>query len=136
MRKRSIFVVVATGAFALVSILGGVASGAPKATVKLGDNFFSPTEKTVTVGTKVRFNWTGGNRHNIDQERWPRRGFRIADDAGKRRQLSQKFTKAGTYRLICTIHPATMEAEADGALRTTQAGSASMLKSSVGAGTG
>jgi plastocyanin len=109
MRKRSIAVVVATGAVALVSVLGGVASGAPKATVKLGDNFFSPTEKTVAAGTKVRFNWTGGHRHNVTKNSGPGGGFASRTTRVNGVNFAKKFTKAGTYRLICTIHPATMK---------------------------
>ncbi|HWO16668.1 MAG TPA: plastocyanin/azurin family copper-binding protein [Solirubrobacterales bacterium] len=109
MRKRSIAVVVAAGAVALAPVLGGVAIGAPKATVKLGDNFFSPSEKTVAVGTKVRFNWTGGNRHNVTKSSGPGGGFASRTTRVNGVNFAKKFTKAGIYRLICTIHPATMK---------------------------
>jgi formamidopyrimidine-DNA glycosylase len=108
MRKRSIAVVAATSAIALVSVLGGVANGAPKATIKLGDNFFNPTEKSVTSGTKVRFRWTGGNRHNVTKNSGPGGGFSSRTTRANGVNFAKVFTKTGTYRLICTIHPAAM----------------------------
>lgn len=108
MRKRSIAAIAAAGAIALVPALGGVAGGAPKATVKLGDNFFNPIEKAVTAGTKVRFKWTGGNRHNVTKNSGPGGGFASRTTRVNGVNFAKRFTKAGTYRLICTVHPAAM----------------------------
>jgi plastocyanin len=108
MRRRSIAAVVATGAIALVPALGGIANGAPKATVKLGDNFYSPTEKTVAVGTKVRFKWTGNHRHNVTKNSGPGGSFGSRTTRTDGVNFAKLFTKAGTYRLICTIHPTQM----------------------------
>jgi plastocyanin len=108
MRKRPIFVVTAIAAIALVPVLGGVANGAPKATVKLGDNFFSPAEKSVTAGTKVRFKWTGNHPHNVTKSSGPGGGFASRTTRTDGVNFAKLFTKPGTYRLICTIHPSTM----------------------------
>jgi plastocyanin len=108
MRKRPIFIVTAIAAIALVPVLGGVANGAPKATVKLGDNFFNPTEKSVTAGTKVRFRWTGNRRHNVTKSSGPGGGFASRTTRTDGVNFAKLFTKTGTYRLICTIHPTQM----------------------------
>jgi plastocyanin len=108
MRKRPIFVVAAIAAIALLPVLGGVANGAPKATVKLGDNFFSPSVKSVTSGTKVRFRWIGDNRHNVTKSSGPGGGFSSRTTRANGVNFAKRFTKKGTYRLLCTIHPSTM----------------------------
>ena len=108
MSRRSISAIVATGAIALVPALGGIATGAPKATVKLGDNFFSPTEKSVTAGTKVRFQWTGNHRHNVTKSSGPGAAFASRTTRTDGVNFAKPFTKTGTYRLICTIHPTQM----------------------------
>lgn len=80
------------------------ASAGKTTTVKLGDNFFSPTSKTVKKGTKVRFKWTGDNSHDVVKKRGPGKDFRseLTDDRGV--NYSKRFRKAGTYKLICSIH--------------------------------
>jgi plastocyanin len=108
MRKSWIAIVAAIGAIALVPALGGIASGAPKATVKLGDNFFNPSSKRVTTGTTVRFRWVGSRRHNVKKRRGPGGGFKSRTTRARGVNFAKRFTRAGTYRLVCTIHPETM----------------------------
>lgn len=88
--------------------LVGPASAAPKTTVTLGDNFFAPSSKTVSAGTKVRFKWVGSRRHNVKKKRGPGGGFKSRTTKRRGVNFAKRFTKAGTYRLICTIHPDTM----------------------------
>lgn len=92
-----------------VLLFGATAGAAPKTTVTVGDNFFSPARKTVTVGTKVRFNWIGGgNRHNVKKKRGPGAGFKSKTTSSAGVNFAKRFDKAGVYRLICTIHPEEM----------------------------
>jgi plastocyanin len=101
---------IAIAAVALVALcaLGGMAGAAPEATVKVGDNFLRPGQKTVSKGTKVRFQWVGAARHHIVKSKGP--GGPVASPATARRgvNLVKRFEKTGTYRFICTIHPAEM----------------------------
>ena len=109
MRQRSTAIVIAVaGAVALASALGGTAGAAPKTTVTLGDNFFAPSSKTISRGTKVRFKWVGSRRHNVKKKSGPGGGFKSRTTKSRGVNFAKRFTKAGTYRLICTIHPDTM----------------------------
>lgn len=108
MRKRTIPALIAIAALAALPALGGTAMAAPKTTVKLGDNFFSPAKKTVRRGTKVRFKWTGDNPHNVTKTRGP--GGRFASRTTSRDgvNFAKRFKKRGVHRMICTIHPEEM----------------------------
>ena len=109
MRQRSIAAIVAVaGAVALASALGGTAGAAPKATVTLGDNFFKPSVKRVKRGTKVRFKWVGDRPHNVTKRSGPGGSFSSRTTSARSVNFAKRFAKAGTYRLICTVHPTTM----------------------------
>ncbi len=101
-------IAIAAIALAALAGFGGLADAAPKATVKVGDNFLRPGQKTVSKGTKVRFEWVGSARHHIVKSRGP--GGPIASPATAKRgvNLVKRFGKGGTYRFICTIHPTEM----------------------------
>jgi len=96
----------ATIVLALVLGMAGTASAAT--TVKLGDNFFSPSKKTIAAGTKVRFNWTGNRRHNVKKKRGPGGSFKSVTTSANGVNFAKTFRLRGTYRLICTIHPTEM----------------------------
>jgi plastocyanin len=83
---------------------GGLATAAPTKTIKLKDNFFAPSAKTVKRGTTVRFEWAGLNPHNVTKASGP--GGRFASRTTWRRgvNFTKKFEKVGTYRLVCTVH--------------------------------
>jgi plastocyanin len=102
--------VLAIAAVALVALgaLGGIAGAAPEATVKVGDNFLRPGQKTVSRGTTVRFKWIGAARHHIVKAKGP--GGPVASPATAKSgvNLAKRFVKTGTYRFICTIHPTEM----------------------------
>jgi len=89
---------------ALALIVAGDGLAAAATTVKLKDNFFVPSEKTVQRGTTVRFKWAGLNAHNVTKVSGP--GGRFASPTTWRRgvNFAKKFKKAGAYRLICTLH--------------------------------
>jgi plastocyanin len=85
--------------------LAAIAGSAQAATIKVGDNFFNPSRKTVSVGTKVKFKWVGRHPHNVVKSGGP--GGRLASGTTRRRgvNLAKRFGKRGTYRFVCTIHP-------------------------------
>jgi len=78
-------------------------------TVTVGDNFFAPSTKTVAPGTNVRFNWVGSRRHNVKKKSGPGRGFKSVTTRSRGVNFSKRFNVAGTYRMICTIHPEEMK---------------------------
>ena len=104
--KRKVSVVGGLAAVAAVVALvvpsmGGAAAGT---TVKLGDNFFSPTKKSVSKGTTVRFKWIGDDEHNVVKQSGPGGSFasETTDDPGV--NYTKKFKKTGKYKIICTLH--------------------------------
>lgn len=101
---RKLFVT-ALLALALTVALAGAAQAA---TVKVGDNFFNPRAKTVSVGTKVKFKWVGNHRHNVVKTSGPGGSLAsgVTDDRGV--NLAKRFGKRGTYKFVCTIHPTEM----------------------------
>lgn len=106
MGKR-VVLVLAVIAVASVAVLG-VAQAAPKATITVGNNFLSPSKKTVSAGTEVRFRWVGGERHLIVKRKGP--GVEIESRATSRKgvHLAPTLRKRGTYRFVCAIHPTEM----------------------------
>jgi plastocyanin len=104
--KRSILglVVLASSAIAL----GGIALAAPEATITVGNNFLSPSKKTVSAGTKVRFRWTGGETHRIVKRDGPGGEIRSAAKARKGVHLAKVLSKRGAYLFVCSFHPTEM----------------------------
>ncbi len=82
--------------------LATAAVGAPKATIKLGDNFFKPKSETVAKGTTVTWDWTGKAPHNVTVVSGPQKFRSSVQTSGT---FTHKMTKAGTYKIVCTIHP-------------------------------
>lgn len=109
MRKRTIPALIAIAALVAIPAPGGVAGTAPATTVKLGDNFFKPAKKTVSKGTKVRFKWIGNRRHNVTKVSGPGGAFASQTTSEDGVNFAKRFGKAGTYGMICTIHPTEMK---------------------------
>lgn len=78
-------------------------------TVKVGNNFFSPTGKTIGRGGTVRWVWSGGRPHNVvGRTSGGRVIFRSRRTARRGYTFRHRFRSRGRYRVICTIHPARM----------------------------
>ena len=72
--------------------------------VKVGPLFsFGPKKLTIKRGTKVKFNWTGSLLHNVTVKKGPAKFHSKTQTRGS---YSHRFTKKGTYTLVCTIHQA------------------------------
>jgi len=100
------------GTALLAVTLAGVAVGTagatvasqtpPTKTIKLGDNFYSPSKVTVAAGTVVTFQWTGSNTHNVTVLKGPEKFTSPNQSDGT---YDRTFTKPGTYKIVCTFHP-------------------------------
>jgi plastocyanin len=101
-RFRLVLAICAVAALSLAVLTS--TAGARGSTVKVGDDFFSPTEKTVSAGTKVKFNWIGDDKHDVVKKRGPGGDFSSGPLKGSGVLYTHKFKKAGTYKIICTIH--------------------------------
>jgi plastocyanin len=77
-------------------------------TVKVGDIWFiskAKNHKTVTakVGDTVRWTWTGKFPHNVKVSSGP---VKFSSKTQKSGTFSRKITKAGTYKIFCSVHGA------------------------------
>ncbi len=100
-RAPRLLVACAMGA-AAVAVPVGAAQAAGK-TVTLRNIAFAPKNLSVARGTTVTFAWRDGDTaHNVVSQ-----GTKRFKSIGTRETGSQsrKFTKAGTYRYVCTLHP-------------------------------
>jgi plastocyanin len=92
---------------ALIAALLAAAAPAAAATrnVKIGDDYFvragSPPTVTVKRGATVRWNWRGNRQHNVVVTRGP-----VSFQSALKRSgsYSRKMRRAGTYRIVCSIH--------------------------------
>lgn len=108
MGKRALLLALATIAVASVAALG-VAQAASAATITVGNNFLSPTSKTINAGTKLRFKWLGGESHHIVKTKGPGGDIKSPATSKKGVNLAEVLSKRGTYRFICTFHPTEMK---------------------------
>ncbi|HEU0317806.1 MAG TPA: plastocyanin/azurin family copper-binding protein, partial [Solirubrobacteraceae bacterium] len=91
------------GAVVLTGALAATSLGAGKS-VEVGDNYFvrDAGHATVTLkkGQSLTWHWTGKNPHNVTVKAGPQAFHSATQKAGS---FTHKFTKAGTYSVICTI---------------------------------
>jgi plastocyanin len=109
MRRRKTFASIGVVVLAAVAALAGAAQGRePEATITVGNNFLSPSSKTIAAGTKLRFRWVGGERHHIVKTKGPGGDIKSPPTSRRGVNLAKVLTKRGTYRFICTFHPTEM----------------------------
>ena len=76
-------------------------------TVKIGDNYFvrpgSTPTVTISKGSSLKFVWRGNQPHNVVKRRGPGPAFKssVKLHGGT---YTHRFTRGGTYKLVCTIH--------------------------------
>jgi plastocyanin len=98
-------------ALAIAAVAGASAGTALAATrtAKVGDNYFVRDGKPPTIrvakGTKLRFRWTGAAPHNVAVTSGP---VKFHSKVMAKGTYVRKLTKAGTYKLLCQVHPAEM----------------------------
>src|SRR6201991_3929331 len=103
-RKLAAAPVVALAAAAIAVI---PAHAAATKTVAVKNNSFSPTTVSIHKGDKVTWKWTqGGVPHNVSPASG---GAGSATSSKKGFTFTKSFSKAGTYKYICTIHPSQMK---------------------------
>jgi plastocyanin len=99
---RKLLVMALVGA--VLAILATQAFAASRS-VKVGDDYFVRPSgvPTVTVkkGTTVTWRFAGRNLHTVAVSSGP---VRFHSSAKSRGTYKKKLTRAGTYRIYCTIH--------------------------------
>ena len=104
---RKLIVVAAVVATAAIAV---PAMAATK-TVKIGDIWFISKAKNhgtvkAKVGDRVKWVWAGDFPHNVAVASGP---AKFKSKTQKKGTFSRKITKAGTYKIICTVHGATTQ---------------------------
>ena len=99
----------ATPVFADALGTGAEEPRAAAATVRVGNNFFSPTFTSIGRGRVVTWVWTGGRRHNVTgMTRTGRVVFRSRTTSRAGFRYSHRFRRSARFRVICTVHPGAM----------------------------
>ena len=113
MISRKLTLVAALAAIVVLVVAAG-ASGRAKTTVDVGDDFFDPKKVKIDKKDTIKFNWIGVNEHDIVKIKGPGKFFESGPITGSGIEYKRKFTKAGDYKLICTLHEKmTMKVEVD-----------------------
>jgi len=104
-RRIGITTITGVAALALSAALGacgGSAAPSQASAVAVKDFAFDRAEITVPAGTKVRFENTGATTHTVKG-----RGF-FSEAINPGQTYEHRFTRPGTYRYLCTLHPTLM----------------------------
>jgi plastocyanin len=100
----------------LIGVLAGAAllsaapvQGATKKTVRLGDNYFAPKSMKVKRNTTVVWRWPGfeeaGDVHDVKLKSGPKGVKKFHSEAAATDYtFKRKLRKAGTYKIVCTLH--------------------------------
>ena len=99
LRKLSVAAVAASLATAVAVV---PAQAGSSKTVSVKNNAFSPGSVSIHKGGKVTWKWTqGGVPHNVTPAKG---GAGSATSSKKGFTYSKTFSKAGTFKYVCTIH--------------------------------
>jgi plastocyanin len=88
-----------------VTLAAGVALGATKRVgvrKSSGDWRFSPSSVSIRKGDTVRWSWRGRDAHNV-------KGPGFQSRTARRLTYSRRFSRAGRFRIVCTIHSNTQK---------------------------
>jgi plastocyanin len=102
-RKQALIALVIAGA----AFVAAPASAGSKRTVKVLDNFFSPTRLVVPKDTTVTWKWPadGGDVHDVKLTSGPKGVRKFHSEAGSSGYtFRRKLSRSGTYKLLCTFH--------------------------------
>lgn len=89
---------------AMVGVLAEPAiASPPNKMVRIINFAFLPGRLTIHKGTKVTWKWAGGSTvHNVTVVKGP---VKFHSASKSRGIFSHLFRRAGSYHLVCTIHP-------------------------------
>jgi plastocyanin len=86
---------------------GNVEKVASGTTITVGDRFFSKPNVQIKPGQTLNWNFPStAELHNVTLANGPE-GI-ASDNLDSGRSFQQKFTRAGTYRFFCALHPVQM----------------------------
>jgi plastocyanin len=97
---------IAAGATIVVAGALAVPALAATKSVQVKDNKFVASSITVKKGTTVKWTWKGSAPHDVSVTKGPATFKSSVKTSGS---FSKKLTKAGTYKIVCTIHAPDMK---------------------------
>lgn len=121
--------IAAVGALALPAVTSADPQYKKTSTVKVADDFFSPTDLAIKKNDQVNWKWDASNTntHNVVLQKGPK-GVKLGcKTKGKDAyspliskcnksgsgaigvKFKKKFDISGTYDFVCTIHPTQMQ---------------------------
>lgn len=101
-RLRRIPIAVGLAAAVAVGGHGALSTAAATRTITVKDNLFSPKKVTVGKNTLVTWRWASdAGKHDVVSRGARKFKSSSIKDGGVHRY---RFTKAGTYRYVCTLH--------------------------------
>jgi plastocyanin len=83
------------------AVVFAAAAPAQAKPIKVGDNYFSPTTKTVRQHTTVTWKFVGKDAHNVTVKRGPVKFSSPSKVSGR---YSRHMMRKGTYKIVCSIH--------------------------------
>jgi len=87
-------------ALVVLSATAALAATKSVGVAKSGTKYkFTPATLRIAKGDTVKWSWSGSVPHNVSGP-----GFKSKTAA--KVTFSRKFTKAGTYKVVCTLHQA------------------------------
>ena len=90
------------------ALVAAAPAAAPKPrTVKIADNYYAPAKLTVRKDTKVTWRWPdeAGDVHDVKLKKGPKGVKKFhSQPAASGVTFKRKLTRAGTYRIVCTLH--------------------------------
>ena len=106
MKKRLVVVLALVAAVAAAAV--AVPAFAATKTVKVGPQInFGPKRLSIKRGDTVKFQWAGKLPHNVRISKGPQRG--TISRVKTKGTASRRFTRAGTYTIVCDVHAPTMK---------------------------
>jgi plastocyanin len=100
---RRLYTIVALMLAAAAAPVMGAAQAAATKTVTLKNIAFTPSRLQISAGTTVVFRWRDGSTSHDVTSVGRRRFTRLGERSSGARSV--RFTKPGTYRYVCTLHP-------------------------------
>jgi plastocyanin len=85
----------------LVVALAAIPAFAKTRSVSVKDDVFAPKSITVKKGTSVKWVWKGKHPHNVTVTSGP---VKFHSSTKKKGAYTHRFSKKGTYKILCTIH--------------------------------
>lgn len=100
-------------AFTVAAVPAAAGGGKPqKKTVKIADNYYSPSKLTVNRNSTITWKWpdTTGDTHDVLLDKGPKGVKKFqSESAGSFYSYKRKLTVPGKYQIICTLHEQEMK---------------------------